>query len=411
MSGIGRHGGRPRYLMCAAAVLPWLVAALPSHAAPDSGLALVLLVPERSAGATGPLGVWLVTLNGSARAATYTFPAQVEFVLRAGGADHPQSGTPADGRGAVPTVIQPGGHARREYRVPLPEGLAGAVVLRGRSLAANAVVLEIPRAAAVAAPEAAPLAPDVLAGEPASARFFREHFSGHEPFYFIAGSEYPNARFQLSFKYKLFSDNGDLARAFPPVRGLHLAYTQTSLWDLESTSKPFVDTSYKPHLLYEWRGLDGGRWGNWLRLDLQTGLLHESNGKSGPDSRSLNLAYVEPTLWIGDPDGFRVSLAPKAWTYLGSLDENPRLKDYRGYIGLRATLGWDQYLLLSATGRLGDDGNRGSVQVDLSYPLMQFLDKNLSLYLYSQYFTGYGESLLRYDERSWALRFGFAIYR
>jgi outer membrane phospholipase A len=50
-------------------------------------------------------------------------------------------------------------------------------------------------------------------------------------------------------------------------------------------------------------------------------------------------------------------------------------------------------------------------QVDPSYPLMQFLDKNLSLYLYSQHFTGYGESLLRYDERSWALRFGFAIYR
>jgi phospholipase A1 len=284
------------------------------------------------------------------------------------------------------------------------------------------VAVEIPRTAAVKTaetppsdtakgPAAPPPKPATTEEESASAEFFKEHFSGHEPFYFIAGPEFPTARFQLSFKYKLFSDAGYLAQTFPAVRGLHIAYTQTSLWDLESTSKPFVDTSYKPHLLYAINRVDGGRWADWLRLDLQAGLLHESNGKSGADSRSLNMAYLEPTLWVGNMDGFRVSLAPRAWTYLGSLDENPRLKDYRGYVGLRTTLGWDKYLLLSTTGRLGDDGNRGSVQVDLSYPLMQVLYGNLSLYLYGQYFTGYGESLLRYDERSWAVRFGFAIFR
>jgi outer membrane phospholipase A len=157
--------------------------------------------------------------------------------------------------------------------------------------------------------------------------------------------------------------------------------------------------------------VDGGRWADWFRLDLQAGLQHESNGKSDADSRSLNVAYFEPTLWAGSEDGFRLSVAPRIWAYLGSLDENPNIKDYRGYVGLRSTLGRGKGLLLSATGRLGDDANKGSLELDLSYPLMQFLYGNLGLYLYGQYFVGYGESLLRYDEWSWAVRFGFGIFR
>ena len=93
--------------------------------------------------------------------------------------------------------------------------------------------------------------------------------------------------------------------------------------------------------------MDGGRWADWLRLDLQAGFQHESNGKSGADSRSLNMAYVEPKVVVGNEDGFQFSLAPRAWTYVGGLDENPDIKDFRGYVGLRSTLGWANGLLLS----------------------------------------------------------------
>lgn len=66
---------------------------------------------------------------------------------------------------------------------------------------------------------------------------------------------------------------------------------------------------------------------------------------------------------------------------------------------------------LTAGGPVGDDWNRGNLQVDLSYPLMRFLYGNLGLYLYAQYFLGYGESVLYYNERSSAFRLGFALYR
>jgi outer membrane phospholipase A len=392
------------------------------QAAAAQGLTPVFLVPTEPASPGGQLSVWLIVLNGSDRAGTYTFPRSLEFLLRLGERATTQVGglrNPGDAGG---TVIPPGGHMRREYLIPMPEGMEGSVVLSARAVGANPVAVEVRHAAATApsqppggdaakASAAPPPAPAPTGEEPASTRFFKEHFFGHEPFYFAAGPEYPNAKFQISFKYRLFSDTGYLATHYPAVSGLHIAYTQTSLWDLEATSKPFVDTSYKPEVLYRLDRIDGGRWADWLRLDLQIGAGHESNGKSGADSRSLNIAYFEPTLWLGKPDDFRFSIAPRVWTYLGSLDENPTIKDYRGFVGLRSTLGWDQGLLLSATGRLGDDGNKGSLQLDLSYPLMQLLSRSLSLYLYGQYFTGHGESLLRYDERSWAVRFGFAIVR
>ena len=39
------------------------------------------------------------------------------------------------------------------------------------------------------------------------------------------------------------------------------------------------------------------------------------------------------------------------------------------------------------------------------------LTGNFSVYLQAQYFTGYGESLLQYKEKTSIFRAGFALYR
>lgn len=52
--------------------------------------------------------------------------------------------------------------------------------------------------------------------------------------------------------------------------------------------------------------VDGGRWGKGFRLDLQAGVFHESNGKGGADSRSLNTAYVQPTFVVGKEGDFQL---------------------------------------------------------------------------------------------------------
>lgn len=383
----------------------------------------VFVVPTAPVAAGGPLSVWLAVLNASDRPVTYAFPSSLEARLRAAGVDRSITATLRDASEAGESTVPPGAYVRREYVMQVPEGMEGQVVLSVPAIAANAVALDVRQAEVVVrAAEAPTVAPGKASVEPPSApagdaeeaaavEFFKEHFSGYEPLYFIAGGDYPNAKFQISFKYQFFSNKGPLAQHFPAVKGLHLAYTQTSLWDLTSTSKPFVDTTYKPEVFYVLPRVDGGHWADWLRLDLQAGLQHQSNGKSGADSRSLNVAYFEPTLVVGNQDEFHVSVAPRVWAYLGSLGENPDIKDYYGNVGVRSTLGWGKGLLLSAMGRIGDDANRGAVQFDLSYPLMRFLYGNVALYLYAQYFLGYGESLLRYNERMSALRFGFALFR
>lgn len=235
--------------------------------------------------------------------------------------------------------------------------------------------------------------------------FFKRHLSPHEPIYFVAGGESPNAKFQIGFKYQLVSEDGCLGAKVPALKGFHLAYMQTSLWDLSAPSAPFFDSSYKPEGLYHWKCALGGRPGDWFRLDLQTGVQHESNGKGGMDSRSLNIAYFRPTFAFGGTNDFRFSLQPRVWGYLGDLSDNPDMDEYRGYFDLRVTVAYKD-LQLSAFGRMGKDGQNHSAQFDLTYPLPW-----LSIYLHAQYFTGYGETLLRYQQRSDVVRAGISLYR
>jgi len=241
--------------------------------------------------------------------------------------------------------------------------------------------------------------------------FFKRHLYPYEPFYFVAGPDSPNAKFQISFKYQLVDEESTLAGRAPPATNLFAAYTQTSLWDWNKPSAPFEDSSYLPELMYCQARLARAGSNEWFRLDFQTGLQHESNGRAGADSRSLNIAYLRPTLVFGQAHRLQLTLSPRAWVYVGGLDDNPNLADYRGYADLRAAVGWANGPQLASILRVGDDFDRGSVQLDLTYPLNQIPWLGLTWYLQVQYFTGYGESLLHYDERSTAYRFGFSIFR
>ncbi len=240
--------------------------------------------------------------------------------------------------------------------------------------------------------------------------FFKEHISGYEPMYLILGTKAPDTKFQISFAYQLLNSDGPLADAVPALKGFNIAYTQTSLWDRGGASSPFYDTSYKPEFFYAWKNVTHAQPTNWIQLDLQGGLEHESNGKGGTDSRSLAIAYFQPTLTIGRDDGLQLALQPRAWAYMGDLSDNPDIADYMGYVSLRTVVGWKRGLQLSVLGQVGSGANYGSVQLDLTYPTMRFFG-SFSLYLDVQYFNGYGESLLDYNERTDELRVGFALFR
>lgn len=233
--------------------------------------------------------------------------------------------------------------------------------------------------------------------------------SANEPAYFVLGSDSrhgADARFQLSFKYRLFDPKSALSEFSPLFSNLYFTYTQTSLWDIGDDSSPFRDTSYRPGLYYGWAGSGT----QWLPDDWRLGLEHESNGQSGADSRSINIAYVRP-IWHAEMDhGRRLTFMPKIYDYLSKSD-NEDIQRYRGYADWMVRYGREDGLIVNGMYRQGTAGY-ASGQVDLSYPLSARIFARTGTFVHLQLFSGYGETLLDYNrERDTQLRIGLSIAR
>lgn len=307
----------------------------------------------------------------------------------------------------------PADAGQRRYVGQWPREVIGVATLALRDApsarmlvdAAAATRTPVATAQAAALDPLAPMARQPRSSEPAqpSALGF------HEPMYFLVGGHDPrSARFQFSFRYRLFDDQGVVAESFPVVRGLYFGFTQTSLWDLASDSKPFRDSSFRPSLFYRWM-LSDPEDGGWVALS--GGYEHESNGKGGVDSRSIDTLFLRAEARYYFADGRTYfGVAPKVWTYLDK-EDNPDIASYRGYGELGARLGRDDGLMLTTLLRRGTADKMGA-QVDLSYPLRQSVFSGVGAFLHLQYFTGYGETLIDYKaSRSSQLRVGFSLVR
>lgn len=383
-------------------------------------LALSFSTTTTALKAGGRAALWLNVLNPSSQPATWEFSETISVRIVTPEAIVTNTLSLRSNGATNFVTIAPDSFARREYELTLPATGPGTILIDIVGLNAGRVVLDVLTTAQASPTPAAPKstlnrllqdAEPLEEGKPFDpGRFFEEHISPYDPMYFIAGSESPDAKFQISFKYQLLNASGGLAQKAPALKGFNVAYTQTSLWDLSAPSAPFYDTSYKPAFIYSQERVVGGEGGDSFRLDLLGGAQHESNGQDGADSRSLNILFFRPTFVLGRDDDFQLTLQPRVWCYVGDLSDNPDIDDYRGNFDLRTVLGWRRGLQLSVLGRMGQDADNFSAQLDLTYPMMSIFG-NFSFYLQAQYFTGYGESLLRYNERSDMFRLGLALYR
>ena len=240
---------------------------------------------------------------------------------------------------------------------------------------------------------------------------FAENLYAYEPMYFLYGRDPENGRFQLSLKFRFLDTAEPDAHEWSPLQGFFFGYTQTSLWDLAAASKPFEDTSYMPELFYLRQDIPFSPGEGVTRVDFQAGVQHESNGQAGEASRSLNIAYIRPTLFFGDLGGYHLAASLKIWTYVGDLSENPDIYRYRGYFDLHLDYGSDDGWKFASMWRKGTEGSNGSVQLDVTYPMGRLLFDNLDFFLHGQLFSGYGESLLHYDRSDTRFRLGVAVYR
>ena len=301
-----------------------------------------------------------------------------------------------------PDATAPASGFRRVYAAALPPSLSGQLKVELADVASNRLML----LAAAPAGEPAEVFPETVGRidpipeeEPA--------VSAHEPVYFLVGTRNGlNARYQLSFKYRIFDKESTPAQWWPALGQLHFGYTQTATWDLDVNSKPFHDTSYRPTLFWQKR-LDNSE--NMPRY-LRAGFEHESNGREGANSRSVNLAYVQPA-WRADfDDGNSLIFAPRFYGYLDKV-ENADIARYRGYADWLLRYGDESEWVVSGRVRVGTAGH-SSTQFDLSVPFRKPLFARTGGFIHLQLFNGYGETLLDYNQRHPAqLRVGFSIVR
>lgn len=376
----------------------YIMSSRTSHAAPGEALELVLTITNDQ---PEPLPVE-IPAPLHLRLETVTAVSTLEFTPERSGQ----------------FTVAPYGFLRLRLNGNLPAEGLGPVMLTATGFDTNVLVVRVDDAApadtavaqatkqsAEAGPTPTPTPSSLIDKPPPLA------VSVYEPVYFLLGGDGGlNAKFQISFRYRLFDDHGRLASKLPWIDDLYLSFSQTSLWDLNELSKPFRDSSYRPRLFYAnhdlGRFLDGR-----LRFGVETGLGHESNGKDGAQSRSFNMAYVRPTLIYGEPDGLRFFAGPLIHNYLAN-GENPDIEDYRGYVDWLFGIGSKGGLDFWTTLRKGTRGSYGSVEVNLSYPLSKLSGGDLTGWLMLQYFGGYGESLLDYRSKldaQWRLGIGVAL--
>jgi len=356
-----------------------------------------------------PLELNLVVLNDTAAAMSAAAPRRLPVRLRNKEGEQAAELVALDA--PVSGSIAPGEFRKYRYSLVLPAETSGPLAIELQASNHRLIVLvEAPLPLASGDVQVAPpnhaLKPVDTIAQPALQTF--------EPMYFAVGrrENETTARFQLSFKYRMFDENGWLGKIFAPAEKFYFGYTQTSLWDISGDSAAFRDTSYRPSLFYS----DPEIWASPDHVDslgLMAGVEHESNGRSGEESRSLNTFFVQPTWRRFLNKEWYVGVAPRLWAYLEK-DDNADIADYRGYGNLNLRLGQRDGWLFSADLRKGTE-KAGSMQLEVSYPLSKSLGSPLiqdSGYLYFQYFNGYGESLLDYDRKGPAqFRFGIAVVR
>ena len=222
-------------------------------------------------------------------------------------------------------------------------------------------------------------------------------FGMYKDNYFITGvptnnainNQTADAKFQISIRQRLFKS------IMPFETQLMLIYTQKSFWDIYDESSPFADNNYNPGLLLIKPVIDKNRLLGVASFSFE----HESNGRQGLESRSWNYFTLSGTYF------FNAYFYAQAKLWYGWIDgENPDLFDYRGYglVALNYRSFNDKFGVSFVINPCKETVN---TQLELAFQP----NKNANQYLFLQWYQGYGESLLEYNQYASMVRIGICI--
>lgn len=203
----------------------------------------------------------------------------------------------------------------------------------------------------------------------------------------------PNeVKFQVSLKTPIVDD------ALGENYTLYGAFTMTSWWQAynEDVSRPFRESNYSPSIFVS-RPLGGGA-GPLESEMLSAGFVHESNGQPEPTSRGWNRLFASYIFRTGSyywhlKPWYRIPEERKDYPGDPDGDSNPDITDYMGNFELTLSRPFNNHVVdLMVRHNLNRAEDRGAAQLDYSFPINERF-KGLF-----QVFTGYGDSLIHYNE-------------
>ena len=227
---------------------------------------------------------------------------------------------------------------------------------------------------------------------------------GYSPDLFKEQYDNPNialddteAQFQISIKVPLGIDVFD-------TFDIYAAYTNRSFWQVYNSdiSSPFRETNHEPEAWVQFT--PGWEIFGFRNSANAIGVVHQSNGQGGVLSRSWNRVYANFVFQKGN-----FALGFKPWIRISEdadVDDNPDITDYMGHYELRAGYKWNQHVFsVMSRNNLESGFDRGAVELGWSFPLWTYP------YMkgYIQYFRGYGESLIDYDQRVNRIGIGISL--
>lgn len=202
-------------------------------------------------------------------------------------------------------------------------------------------------------------------------------------------------KFQFSAKFNLIQD------LFGDVGDVYFGYTQRSWWQAYNTdaSSPFRETNYEPEVFIDfdnaWSAL------GWVNTRNRLSLNHQSNGREDPLSRSWNRIYLENTFQRSD---WALTLSPY-WRIPESKnsDDNPDIARFMGYGDIRLAKRLKNNHEIESLLRGNPSAGNYGTQIDYSWPAFNGVRAHL------QYYYGYGESLIDYDNRLHRVSIGVSL--
>lgn len=227
------------------------------------------------------------------------------------------------------------------------------------------------------------------------------YFTLYKDNYFIAGTTIggkPTAtnsdvKFQVSIAQRLTKST------LPFNTYLYLFYTQKCMWNVFENSMPMRDFNFNPGIGLAKHLFVKNRYVGKVTLMIE----HESNGRDSIESRSWNKVSLASNIFI-DPN-FMVH--GKVWIPIIDGQNNQDILYYSGIyqVGTTFTTPNKRFgFALTMVKRKGWNFKYNTIW-EVNYRL--FKDENQFLFL--QYYNGYGENLLDYNQYHSRLRIGLVI--